>query len=174
MISPKRFLHTAGFTILELMVTIAIIAMMMVLAMPSFGTAGRSARERGLVAHLIQDFTWARGAAGASSAHAIDSTLTSTTSPTVSITLNGDCSWSTSINGTVNVAHSLTLASLNTLAPGMSCSSTPTALPVTFTFKPQGFVDNTGTVTRTGATSTTNQLRILYSGSIIRLNGGQS
>ena len=174
--SPSTRIHAPrrGFTLVELMVTIAIIAIMMVLAMPSFGTASRTSRERGVIAHLIQDFTWARGAAGAASAHTLDASIAATTSPTLTLTLNADCTWSTTINGTVNAAHSMTSTSLATLAPGMSCSGTAPTLPATFTFTPQGFVNTTGTVTFTGATSTTTQLRVLYSGSILRLNGGQT
>jgi type IV fimbrial biogenesis protein FimT len=163
-----------GFTLVELIITIAIIAIMMAMAVPQFSSTGRASRERGVVSKLVQDFTWSRGAAGAASANSIDTTLSSTATPVLALTINGDCTWTTTINGTTNVAHSMTSAQLTQLAPGMTCSSTSPTLPATFTFTSLGFVDKTGTVTMTGATTTTAQLRILYSGAIMRLNGGQS
>lgn len=162
-----------GFTLIELMVTISIIAILMLLAMPSFGTASRSARERGVVARLIQDFTWARGAAGAATASALDSSLTAV-APQITLTLNADCTWSTLINGSANATHSMSSTQLALLAPGMTCSGTSPLLPATFAFTSQGFVSPTGTVTLSGATTTSAQLRVLYSGAIMRINGGQS
>jgi type IV fimbrial biogenesis protein FimT len=161
-----------GFTLVELMITITIIGIMMALAVPQFGTTGRAARERGVVAKLVQDFTWSRGAAGAASANSIDSSLSSTATPAIQLTLNTDCTWTTTINGTTNTAHSMTSTQLAALAPNMSCASS--APPAQFNFTSQGFVDKTGTITVTGATTTTIQLRILYSGSIMRINGGQT
>jgi hypothetical protein len=147
---------------------------MIAMAVPSFGTTGRAARERGVVAKLIQDFTWSRGAAGASSANSIDPSLSSTAAPVITLTVNADCTWTTSVSGTTSAAHSMSSTQLSSLAPGMSCSSATLTLPAAFLFTSQGFVNNTGTLTVTGTTTTTTQLQVLYSGSIMRLTGGQS
>ena len=98
-----------------------------------------------------------------------DLTLSSGT-PTVTLTIKADCSWSTSISGNVNSAHTMASASMPTT---MSCAPAATggvsALPVTFTFTPQGFLQTAssgGTLVMTGTTQSY-QLQILYSGSVI-------
>lgn len=163
----RRGTPVRGFTLIELMVAIAIVALTMVLAAPSFGNATRSARERNAVQKLVQDFAWARGAAGAGDAAAWG---TSSGSATVVLTLKADCSWTTTVNGTVNDAHSYTAAQLAAAAPGIGCAGTSPALPAAFTFSAQGFVSTTGTVTYTGASGQAFTLTILYSGSVIRGN----
>jgi len=158
----------AGFTLVELMITLAIIALMMVLAVPSFGSASRAARERSAVQKLVQDFAWARGAAGAGDQAALNSSLTAGVTPTLTLTLNADCSWTTAISGTTDSVHSMTTAALSAQAPGIACAATGLTLPATFTFTAQGFVDKTGGVTLTGASGQVFPLTIFYSGSIIR------
>ena len=153
-----------GFSLIELMVTIAVIGFMMVLALPSLGNASRVARERGLVQQFVQDFTWARGAAGAADQKSLDSSLASGT-PTVTMTINADCTWTTKISTNVNSAHTLA-ATPTTMACAPATTGGVPTLPVTFTFSPQGFVDKTGTLVITGTTQTY-QLQILYSGSVI-------
>ncbi len=164
-----------GFSLIELMVTIAVIGFMMVLALPSMGKASRAARERGVVQKMVQDFTWARGAASAGDA----STLLAGTSgaPTLVLQLSADCHWTTTVNGTTDPTHSMTLADVTTQASGIACTSasvgtTIPALtyPVTFTFTSQGYVSASGNVTATGATGQVFKLNIFSSGSIIQGN----
>lgn len=161
----QRAVRERGFSLIELTIAMALVALLTVLAVPSFGNAARSSRERSVAQKLVQDFTWARGAAGAGDAAAFG---TSSGAATVVFTLKRDCSWTTTVNGTVNDAHSLTTAQLADMAPGIACASTSPALPAAFAFTPQGFVSSSGSVTYTGASGQAFAFTILYSGSIIR------
>jgi prepilin-type N-terminal cleavage/methylation domain-containing protein len=161
-----------GFSLIELMVTIAIIGLMLVLAVPYFGKATQTAGERRVKQQLVQDFTWARGAAGAADKKSLDSSL-ATGTPTVTMTINADCSWTTNIAaGATSAQHSMSSAAVAKLASfgsaGCVASNGLAALPQTITFSPQGFVDKVGTLTLTGASGQAFQLQILYSGSIIQ------
>ena len=164
----RRSATRCGFSLIELMVTIAVIGFMMVLALPSLGNSARVSRERSLVQQLVQDFTWARGAAGAGNASAL---LAGTSgAPTLTLKLLADCSWTTQVNGVTDASHS------NASTSGIACTSvalgaSPALVyPVTFTFTPQGYVLTSGNVTATGASSQVFMLNILSSGSIIRGN----
>ncbi len=157
-----------GFSLIELMVTIAIIGIMLVLALPYVGRAAGQASERLVKQRFVQDFTWARGAAGAADAQALDASLASGT-PVLTMVLNADCTWTTKISGTANSQHSMSTTELARIAPAIACAgSGGLALPVTFTFSPQGFVSGTGTLTLTGASGQAFQLQILYSGSVLQ------
>jgi len=163
-----------GFTLIELMVTIAVIAIMMAIAVPSFGSGVKVARERSVVQRLTQDFMWARGAAAAADASSLGvAGVTSTTTPTLTLVVKADCTWTTAVNGTTDARHSMTSTALAAIAPSASCTGSM-ALPATFTFTSQGFVNNSGTFTFTGASTTAYPLQILYSGAIFRTNGSQS
>lgn len=153
--SPAR-----GFTLIELMVTLTVVALLTLIAVPSFGNATQVSRERSAVQKLMQDFSWARSAAAAAGS------VSSTT-----LTLNANCTWSTTVNGVADATHSMSSTSLSSLAPSMACAS---SLPITFTFTPQGFVNNAGTFTYTGQSGQAYKLQILYSGTVLRLNGAQS
>ena len=156
-----------GFSLVELMVTLTIGALLLVLAVPYFGKATKQANERKVKQQLVQDITWARGAAGAADQKSLDSSLASGT-PTVTLQVNADCTWTTKISGTANSAHTLTAT-----PTAMACAPAATggvASNMTFTFTPQGFLDastsGAGTLVMTGSTQTY-QLQILYSGSVI-------
>ena len=156
-----------GFSLIELMVVIAIIAIMVSLAVPSFGTGVRAAKERNVVQRLTQDFMWARGAAATADASTLNSSLNG--APTLTVRVNADCSWTTAVNGTTDAKHSMTTDAVTAAAPGVACSGTGLTLPATFTFTPQGFVNTTGTLIYTGtATTTPLKFQILYSGAIFR------
>ena len=161
--------HQDGFSLIELMVTVAIGALLLVLAMPYFGRATRQATERRVKQQLVQDFTWARGAAGAADQKSLDPSLASGT-PSLTMTINADCTWTTKIGTVTNSAHSMSSASLAALLPsGMACASAASSgLPVgtAIQFLPQGFVLSPGTLIMTG-TALTYQLQVLYSGSVI-------
>ena len=161
-----------GFSLIELMVTIAIIGLMLTLAMPYFGKASQTAKERRVKQQLVQDFTWARGAAGAADKKSLDPSLGSG-APTVTMTINADCTWTTSIApGVTNLDHSMNATDLGNLASfgstGCVASNGLAALPQTITFSPQGSVDKVGTLTLNGASGQSFQLQIYYSGSIIQ------
>ena len=156
-----------GFSVIELMVTIAIIGVMMTLAMPYFGKATTQANERKIKQQLVQDITWARGAAGAADQKSLDPSLASGT-PTVTLTINANCTWTTKISTNTNAAHSLSATPTTMSCAPAATGGVPT-LPATFTFTPQGYLSSTtsgGTLVMTGTTQTY-QLQILYSGSVI-------
>lgn len=172
--SRKHCHGQVGFTLVELAIVLTIIAIMVLLAAPSFGSAYRTSNERSVVQKFAQDFQWSRGAAGAADASVLISGLSG--APVVTLTVNADCTWTVAVNGTTEPSHSMTASTLGTVAPGISCASSLTA-PGRINFSAQGFVDNVGTLTYTGASSRTYPLQILYSGSVLRLSpvaGAQS
>lgn len=176
---PYRSPRTAGFSLIELMVTIAIIAIGVTLAVPYFGGATTMARERSVMDKMVQDFNWSRVAAGVADAGTLAVTGAAGT-PTVTLKLEAqatNCSWTTKVNGVTDPVHSMTQAQMATLAPGITCGVTADtlALPITFTFNAQGMVDQSGTVTysSTQAGSTSSKfwpLLFLTSGAIINTN----
>ena len=154
-----------GFSLIELMVVIAIIAIMMAMAVPSFGSSVRVSRERSAVQRLTQDFMWARGATASNDA----STLLAGTSgsPLLQVKVLADCTWTTTVNGVQDPKHSMT--DLSAIAPGATCSGVGMAMPVTFQFTSQGFVSPTGTLTFHGASTQAYALQVLYSGAMFRV-----
>jgi len=149
-----------GFSLIELMVTVAIIAVMLAIGVPSFGTSVRAARERTVVQRMTQDFMWVRGTAGAA------------TTTAAQVKIFADCHWTTTINGAADDKHSMTALQVSAQAPGVSCSGIGMALPATFDFNPQGFVSTTGTLQFIGtANPAALKFEILYSGAMFRANG---
>lgn len=152
-----------GFTLIEVMVTIAIIALFLTIVSTYFAQSVRAARERGVPERFLQDFGWARSAAATARAGALVSSLSGV--PTLTLTVGADCTWTASINGTANVAHSLTSAQLGSSGASLGCSGM--ALPATFAFDNQGGVSTTGSITFIGTTNTWT-LQVLASGVVVR------
>ena len=150
-----------GFSLIELMVTVAVIGFMMVLALPSLGKSVQTSRERAAVQQFVQDFTWARGAAGGTDASLLLSGTTGV--PVLTLQLNADCSWVTKVNGIQEPVHSTTPS-------GLTCTSSTLTYPILFQFSSQGYVAPAGNVTATGASLQVFPLSILSSGSIIHGN----
>jgi prepilin-type N-terminal cleavage/methylation domain-containing protein len=164
-----RSLRSArGFSIIELTVAILIVAVMMALTAPSIMSTSRNARERAVPEKFLQDFTWARGAAGAGDAASLqDSTVSGalTGAPTVKMTVGTDCTWSTTVNNTVIPSRSMTTAQLSSLgASALACTNSNTN---PFTFTSQGTVSASANLTFTGSTNSW-QLQVLGSGAVVR------
>lgn len=145
-----------GFSLIELMVTVTVIAVLLILVTPSFSNSVANSRERGVVQKFTQDFDWSRSVA---------------TTRTVTLTLNADCSWSASVDGVVDTSHSMTSAALSGVASGIACASGTVALPATFAFTSQGFASPNGTLSFNGARGQQWPLQVLYSGSMVRVKG---
>lgn len=150
-----------GFSLIELMVTVAIIAVMLAVGVPSFGNSVRASRERNVVQRMTQDFQWARTAAATQPATG------ATGATAVQMVIATDCSWSTKVNGVADPTHSMSSAAVTAAAAGVACGG---IAPATFNFTPQGFVDTTGALTFTGTASNAITFQILSSGAMFRSN----
>ena len=164
----KRSAIRGGFSLIELMVTVAVIGFMMVLGLPSLGNSVRTSRERAAVQQFVQDFTWARGAAGSSDASLLLSGATG--APTLQLTLNADCSWTTTVNGTTEPVHTVTPSGITCTSSAVGTTIPALTYPILFKFTPQGYVAPSGNVTATGASGQVFKLNIFSSGSIIQGN----
>ncbi len=154
-----------GFTLLELLVVIVIVAIIGTLALPSFLASIRSQHDTDLVTKLAQDIAWARGDAIAGW--------------TVSLTLKADGSWSVADNapGATSAAlaeHSLSTAQLNADAPGASCAvsdcagSTSGSCAATLSFDSMGMVSGAPAGVLSYANGATNSsLQIFSSGVVV-------
>ena len=116
-----------GFTLLELLVVIAVAAILASIALPNFSSQIASSHAQSLMNQFASDVSWTRSKAVAS-----DETMTLTFN-------NPACAWQTTdANGATVAAHSMTS---NELASGnysqVQCSSGGS---VTMTFLPDGTV----------------------------------
>lgn len=164
---------------IELMVTIAIIAIALALGVPYFNNATTGAKERGVIAKLQQDFAWARTAAGVSDANSLNVSGASGL-PVIRVTMfstAGSCDWTMSVNGHTDPAHSMTTAQLSSSTPGLSCpagtGSSALSQPVTFSFSSQGTVDKSGLQTFHSSRGTDWPLIFMLSGTVL-INQGLS
>ena len=110
---PRR--RRAGFTLLELLVTMLIAALLLSMALPSLLRSVAARRAASLSETFVQDAAWVRAPALAPATVA-------------TITLSSDCSWDTEISwtasttGTTDTAHSLTPQQVSAEYQGASCS----------------------------------------------------
>ena len=148
-----------GFTMIELAVTIVVVALLAAIAMPYLGKSISTSRTRTLIAKFTQDFAWLRNAA-------------STSSSVVTLTLNANCSWSGVVDSTADSSHSMSLTQINNSSAGLSCAGQSQALPITFTFSRQGFVSPAATFTFTASTSQQWPVQVLGSGTVAITTGG--
>ncbi|MEW6560244.1 MAG: GspH/FimT family pseudopilin [Pseudomonadota bacterium] len=143
-----------GFTLVEMMVTIAIAALLGLMVVPNLVSMVDSGKTSVLVNKFPQDVAWARNQAV-------------TTQQPVTITLGANtCTWSTSVGGTVSAEHSLTASQLAASYPNVSCTITG-GTAQTLTFDSQGFINTAPTITVTAAHGQTWTLQVLASGSVI-------
>lgn len=164
-----------GFTLLEVIVTMAIAALLMTMIGPSVGRSVTNARARSVAQQFVADMNWVRNQASTTSRPAGGR-------PTLQI--NSDCSWApTNISGStaaVLAAHSMTAAYLTANVNGFSCTLSAAA-PFVVVFNEQGFVSpppassaNSGTVTFTAPNNgTTWTVQIMSSGSAILSTGAR-
>ena len=167
---------TRGFSLVELIIVVAVIAIMLALAVPTFSSSVQASKERGAIQKLSADFQWARGAATAPDASLYNSLVNAklTGKPIVALTVNADCSWTTTINGSPDPSHSMDGGTLSTIAPNIHCTGLGLTIPANFSFDPQGFVTTTGKLTYTGASSQSFVLQILHSGAMFRIYPGET
>ena len=162
-----------GFSLVELMIVVAIIAIMLAIAVPTFNNSVHASKERGAVQKLNADFQWARGAAAAADASLFSSLVNTALvgRPVVVLTVNGDCSWTTTINGVLDPSHSMAPTDLANAAPGIQCSGLGLPAPAAFAFDSRGFVTTTGTLTYgdSGTSSQQFTFQILHSGAMFRV-----
>ncbi len=148
-----------GFTLIELMVTIMVAAILLVLAMPSFLSSIHGQQVSSVLQNFEQDVAWVRGQA------------VSGVSP-ASLTLNTDCSWSVSIGtstAAVEADHSMTTTQLAQDAPTIKCSGIPSG-GLTLSFNTLGMVNSpgsTGIITFTPATGLSSSVEIFGSGVLV-------
>lgn len=162
---PRARRRGRGFTLIELMVTITIMAILLMMAVPPVMRALQNARTAALVHRLPQDVAWARNR--------------SATSPTpYRIVLGPGCQWQTqqasfvggalawSSTAETNV-RSMPAATAAADHPQATCSLSGAATqPVTFDSR--GLVtDNAPTVTIASGNGQTWTLQILLSGLVL-------
>jgi prepilin-type N-terminal cleavage/methylation domain-containing protein len=146
-----------GFTLIELMVTIAIMVLLGLLAVPSFMRMVDSARAASVAHQFPDDVAWARNQA-----------VTSQHLVTIDITA-GKCAWTTKVDGTAVSAH--TNDGTTASNDGIACSWGSAPSSGVLSFNPQGFVTDgsTGnpvapTLTVTAAQGQTWNIQVLNSG----------
>jgi prepilin-type N-terminal cleavage/methylation domain-containing protein len=147
-----------GFGLIEFMVTIAIMALLASYAIPSMRSSLSTSQARLVTQRFIQDFSWMRSQA-----------VTGT--HTISLTVNSDCSWSSTQDGSTIASRSYTSAQLTSTASGISCALGSGSLPVTFTLDNQGFSSTAVALTFTATSGQAFPLQVLNSGAVIRLSG---
>lgn len=150
--------RSRGFTMVELSVTIVVAALLLAVVLPNLGTTLSNSRSRTVVSKFTQDFASLRNSAA-------------TGSPTVTLTLNADCTWSAAVAGVADTSRSM---SAQPSTAGLSCSGlTGTALPVTFNFSPQGFVQPSASFVFTAGTGQSWPMQVLSSGTVAIITGAQ-
>jgi len=133
-------MRQTGFTLLELIVTIAVAAIILALGVPSFLSSIRHQQVVSVTENFEQDVAWVRGQAisGASAA---------------TLTLATDCSWVASTGSpAADAQHSMSAAQLATDSPGITCQNVPGG-GLLLSFDNLGLVQSTTTNTITFAPS---------------------
>lgn len=102
-----------GFTLLELMMVVALAGLLAAIALPNFTSAVAARKADSLSQLFVQDANWVRAQAVSGKTPA-------------SITLQGDCSWQASVGGQTDTAHTLSVAQVSAQYPGASCGGVPT------------------------------------------------
>jgi prepilin-type N-terminal cleavage/methylation domain-containing protein len=158
-------LAPGGFTIVELLLVMAVTGIMMAFAVPRFSAAIADTRDRSAMEKFLQDYEWLRGVAGRPGVTA------------ATLVLNTDCTWTTRLTAsgttTTDVEHSLTAAEVSQMRAVLLCTGSapnPINLPVTFNVSSAGFVTPNGNLTFQGRNQTW-PMQVLFSGSLVRTKG---
>ena len=130
----------SGFSLIELMVTVAVMALLLTLVAPSIQSAIASAQSRTVVNKFATDFAWVRNQAA-------------TGSYGVTLAVNTDCSWTANVNGSTDTAHSMTATTISARAPSLGCALSSTA-NTTLSFSALGLVSSSPTLSTLSYTST--------------------
>ena len=154
----------SGFTLIEMMVTIAIAALLGLMVVPNLVSMVDSGKTSVLVNKFPQDVAWARNQAV-------------TTQQPVEIDLTGiaanACTWNTLVGAQTSNEHSLSLQQFNAQYPNVTCIIGNPPATGKLVFDSQGFIsDGNGnavapTITLRAAQGQTWTLQILASGSVI-------
>ncbi len=157
--APNRC-RPRGFSLIELMVTLAMLAIALLLAAPSLSDAIQNARASSVLRRFPQDMAWARNRAA-------------TSSEGVKVVVNGDCTWSTQVRipGSTNTMtwteqsnHSMTDA-----LPLKECSVKDFAAGVTIEFNSRGLISNGAApqIIATGKSGNVWTMQVLLSGLVL-------
>ncbi|HRM82114.1 MAG: prepilin-type N-terminal cleavage/methylation domain-containing protein [Acidovorax sp.] len=163
---PGQVAMQRGFTLVELMVTLTILVMLLMIAVPAVLRAIQNARTSTLVHRLPQDVAWARN-------------QSATTPALYRITLGSGCQWKIELadlsgatpSWTTNAqtqARSITTTEAASAYPGASCALSG-ASSQTIDFDSRGQISN-GTapqVTITSANGQTWVMQVLLSGFVL-------
>jgi prepilin-type N-terminal cleavage/methylation domain-containing protein len=144
-----------GFTLIEMMVTIAIAALLGLMVVPNLVSMVDSGKTSVLVNKFPQDVAWARNQA-----------VTTQQPVTITLGANNTCTWSTSVGGTVIAEHSMSPTQIANSYPNVSCSITG-GNTQTLTFDSQGFINTAPTIVVKASQGQTWTLQVLASGSVI-------
>jgi prepilin-type N-terminal cleavage/methylation domain-containing protein len=133
-----------GFTLIELMVVLAVGVVLLVAAVPNLVRWHQRSVSQDLASRFVDDINWSRQTALSSA-------------QTVTFTMASDCTWSVSV-GTQDAAHSLSEQQKAQSYSSAQCSSTAGTLQ----FAPDGLV--TGT---TLLTTPSQSLQVIASGTVL-------
>jgi prepilin-type N-terminal cleavage/methylation domain-containing protein len=151
---PAVKARQAGFTLIELMVTIGIAAILGVMVVPNLIDMVDSGKTSVLVNKFPQDVAWARNQAV-------------TTQQPVILTLGpSNCLWSISVGGVVQPEHSLTQQQFSASYPNVQCTISGGSSQ-TLTFNTQGFISAAPSITMKAGQGQTWNLQMLSSGTVI-------
>jgi prepilin-type N-terminal cleavage/methylation domain-containing protein len=145
---------SVGFTLIEMMVTIAIAALLGLMVVPNLVSMVDSGKTSVLVNKFPQDVAWARNQAV-------------TTQQAVVMTLGpANCLWSTTVGGVLQPEHSLTQQQFDASYLGTQCAITG-GNSQTLNFDSQGFVSSAPSIKVTAQRGQVWTMQVLSSGSVI-------
>lgn len=161
----RRARPAQGFTLIELMVTVAVAAILGLLVVPDLVSTVDASKTSVLVNQFPQDVAWARNQAV-------------TTQQPVRMLLGPgpQCVWQVQTasyqNGqpvwTTQDAHSMTGAQVAAQFPNAKCPALPSGTALTVNFNTQGFLDTAvPTITVSDAHGQTWTLQVLASGTVL-------